>query len=553
MKITDLMSDIAKAGPPALDQEMVVELIYDAAPDLKFIRDELQRICGKETRISIDDPFSSCGLFFVFVQFVDFSSTQQEHLGFELARALKSPLRAKETNFVGTDSFYGSLAAVEAGDDLMQRSLRLCETASKEISPIAWAHEAVGATPSIIEAAKRGAGAKIGLIDTGTSIHNDVLKLFASDSPDLNLLERNQPPVDTFHDGGVVPSPGHGTLVASVAASRGRLTDAYEPTEPGKITGLAPEASVLPIRAIRSVVAIRQNRIALAIQKAVEKEADIIVLCLGGPFRVGAVEAALRDARAAGVITLAAAGNCYPWVVFPAWLAKYQLCAAIAAVAKDKKPWKKSSRGKAVTVSAPGENVWGASMKESDGDVAKISPSQGTSLATAVAAGCAALFVSHHGKNRLKTIAKTRDTTIQALFLSAIIDGLTPPAEWNGSKRLGAGIIDVKKLIAFDIEQAPIKAPRDTKTVEQIASTQQVFADYLEDHTEAIAFTSEQVGDLAGELLWAAQIHQAQRRAMDDEEWATLGGAVALRAVILSPQAERVINMHSELQSLFKR
>ena len=73
---------------------------------------------------------------------------------------------------------------------------------------------------------------------------------------------------------------------------------------------------------------------------------------------------AIRRAVAADVIVLAAAGNCVGLVVWPA---RYDDCIAVAGTDSTDRPWRGTSHGSAVDVSAPGQNVIRAQVTRGDG------------------------------------------------------------------------------------------------------------------------------------------------------------------------------------------
>jgi serine protease len=102
-------------------------------------------------------------------------------------------------------------------------------------------------------------------------------------------------------------NPGHGTGTASVVASR----------DAGKIAGAAPLATLVPLRAVTSVVVFDHGRVAAAVEYARRKGANVITMSLGGAWS-SALRAAIGQAIAQGIIVLAAAGNCVGFVVWPA-------------------------------------------------------------------------------------------------------------------------------------------------------------------------------------------------------------------------------------------
>jgi serine protease len=237
-------------------------------------------------------------------------------------------------------------------------------------------------------------------------------------------------------------NPGHGTGTASVAVS---------PDSP-RLTGSAPAASHMPIRAITSVIQTTQVSVAAAIGRAVDDGAHVISMSLGG-VPAAVLQRALRRAVAADVIVLAAAGNCVRTVVWPA---RYDECIAVAGTNALERKWRGTCRGSAVDISAPGQNVFKASLS---GDGA-VSQGQGTSFAVALAAGVAALWLAHHGRADLIAAARARGETLQQLFLRLVRATARRPAGWDPFE-MGAGIVDARALLGADLDLG-----RDHESVE---------------------------------------------------------------------------------------
>src|SRR5262249_2202006 len=124
-----------------------------------------------------------------------------------------------------------------------------------------------------------------------------------------NILNNSKDPTDPLSS--QEGNPGHGTATASTVISR--LL--------GKIAGSAPEARVVPIRCVDSVIlGIDSTPLARGIMHAKRIGADVITMSLGGPFYSPSVAAAIKEAVDAGIIVCAAAGNCVqPIVVYPGW------------------------------------------------------------------------------------------------------------------------------------------------------------------------------------------------------------------------------------------
>ena len=216
-----------------------------------------------------------------------------------------------------------------------------------------------------------------------------------------NLLKSGTPDAqDPLDYSGMLLNPGHGTATGSVIVSEERL---------GTITGVAPEARLIPIRTAKSVVQIFDSDLARAVRHAVNADCDVISMSLGGRAFFG-LSAAIRNAKRNNLIVLAAAGNCVKFVVAPA---AYDNCIAVAATDVEYRPWRGSSRGKAVVVSAPGQHVWAAHRKSTeDESEILVRPGEGTSFAVAGTAGVAALLrvrvslvsPSRHWRNLLNAL-----------------------------------------------------------------------------------------------------------------------------------------------------
>jgi len=300
----------------------------------------------------------------------------------------------------------------------------------------AWAMSVAANRPA------KGAGIVIAQPDTGiVPTHSELPPGLINDPLAVNLVELGQPPVDPL-DGG---NEGHGTATGSVAAS----------PEAGAMSGSAPAARLVPIRAIRSVTVFDQSRVAQAIDHARRGGAHVISLSLGGLFS-SALHAALRRAVAENIIVVAAAGNCVGEVVWPA---RYDEAIAVAGVNAALKPWKGSCRGRAVDISGPAEFVRRADARDA-ANPGKVSGGQGTSFATAHLAGLAACWLAHHGRAAL-IAGLLPGGTLQALFRARLRAGAQVPAGFD-TGRFGAGIVDAVTLLqaAPLRESAPEAAPR---------------------------------------------------------------------------------------------
>ena len=79
---------------------------------------------------------------------------------------------------------------------------------------------------------------------------------------------------------------------------------------------LRREATLVPIRATKSVALVRGVGVAKAVDHARRSGCHIVSMSLGGVMLTGALEAAIQVAVRSGTIVMAAAGN-WDWAPFP--------------------------------------------------------------------------------------------------------------------------------------------------------------------------------------------------------------------------------------------
>jgi thermitase len=258
-------------------------------------------------------------------------------------------------------------------------------------------------------------------------------------------------------------SGGHGTSTGSVIIS------GIEP-EP-QVTGAAPRASLVPLRVTSSVVLLSFGRLAEAIRYAADRGFHVVSISLGGPIYSRFLQRAVEHAVSQGLIVIAAAGNVWPFVVYPARLDEV---IAVAACNCRGEVWSDSAFGSAVDITAPGESVWRAVAAAAGHSVARGS---GTSFATAITAGVAAMWLSHHGRERL--IRRYGLANLAAVFKWQLLHrGFQRPPGWD-TTRYGVGILDAQRLLSAPLpETAPAGgvrglsasvAPRSRSQFDEIA------------------------------------------------------------------------------------
>ena len=179
---------------------------------------------------------------------------------------------------------------------------------------------------------------------------------------------------------------GHGTLVSSIAA-------AETGNEIG-VAGVAPNAMIMPVKAVDKWGGASYVTLATAMRFAADNGATVINMSLGGRSPSFILEDAARYAYEKGCVLACAAGNHASPVIFPAGYDDYCL-AVTASDPNDEIPsW--CSYGPEVDVAAPGVDVMGAYYSRYQPDVHnKYTYGTGTSFATPIVAGAVALLQSY--------------------------------------------------------------------------------------------------------------------------------------------------------------
>ena len=212
----------------------------------------------------------------------------------------------------------------------------------------------------------QGKGVVVAVIDTGVTQVEDlkqtrVLK-GATFVPDTKSAADDQ---------------GHGTHVAGTIA---------QSTNNGKgVAGVAPGATILPVKVLSAQGFGRSPWIAAGIDYAVDEGADVINLSLGGSYSP-VIHNAIKKARNKGVIVVAAAGNSGRKGV--GWPGALEETIGVSALGPDGSLAPYSSWGKGVDIAAPGgdtRKVDGGILQDTVGPGGKghrYAAFQGTSMAT---------------------------------------------------------------------------------------------------------------------------------------------------------------------------
>lgn len=206
---------------------------------------------------------------------------------------------------------------------------------------------------------------KIAILDSGIDWGNDINLAYQT-----SLVPGEEEMTQVFMDGS-----GHGSSVASLIAA--------QDNEDG-ITGINPNVDIYSYRVLDDYNQAPLSRVIEAIYMAIDQKVHIINMSFGLNEYSEALEQAVRDAKEAGILVIAAAGNTgAEGVQYPA---AYEDAVAVGAVDKYGTVEDYSAKGEEVEIVAPGELV------RTTGFIGSEEVTSGTSLAAPQAAAVASLI-----------------------------------------------------------------------------------------------------------------------------------------------------------------
>ena len=274
-----------------------------------------------------------------------------------------------------------------------------------DVTEYQWMLPAVNAEAAHTEAT--GAGVTVAVIDTGVdATHPDlegrvVPGAILKENEDTEKIELVPATIEETSDDWY----GHGSHVAGIVASD---------DDGDGLTGIAPDAEIMPIDVLPRRIWLRDVKfwtfVAQGIDYAVANGADVINMSLGGASS-GIAETddtakylaaldllceAVDNAKAAGTVVVASAGNSGSWGNPEQ---KPGACAGSVTVAAlspnlERTYW--SSFDAAVDLAAPGEDVLSVDSTVAENSSTPHLFASGTSMASPVVAGVAALLKEQH-------------------------------------------------------------------------------------------------------------------------------------------------------------
>jgi len=251
---------------------------------------------------------------------------------------------------------------------------------------------------------------------------------------------------------GILRQPGHGTRTASLVV--GNNPNGTIKNDGNRGVGLdedgTPLIKVIPYRISKSVILIGRGRnLFNAVSQAVNANADIIFMCMGSYPRP-MIYSIAKTAYERGIIWVCAAGNKVESVIAPA---VYPGTIAVAASNPNNEPWRYTSYGPAVDITAPGEDVYVPFKNKKQEDIMVFG--SGTSYATPHVASAAAMWKAKH-YTFLKEHVK-KPWQVVELFrthLKRSAQNKPDKRDWD-QDRFGAGILNVRDLLAIEMPTKP--------------------------------------------------------------------------------------------------
>ncbi|AHC82326.1 S8 family serine peptidase [Pseudomonas putida] len=422
-------------GFPPDELRFVLE--YKKPPDIAIERGRIAALLGS-TNLSLQ-PLDTLLKSFLVLHCLGVERTLPSRELFSMGYALTNALDLLSAEPDLGTGFYTE--PVEPGEEAATEALEWLEATCivKKAPPPdrRWALKSAGVVDAW--ALSRGAGIIIAQADTGITEHAQLGDEMLDKTRAYDFIDNDPNPTDPLSP--KMGNPGHGTATASVLAGR----------DTAQMCGAAPSAKIAPIRCIENVKIFNAAPVAKAIAHATQVGCHVISMSLGGvPSRV--LHAAVREAVSANLIVIAAAGNCARIVVWPA---RYDEVIAVGGSNVEDGTWIGSCRGEAVDITAPAELVWRAQRHTSSEPTDVVAPGQGTSFATAITAGAAALWLAHHGRDKVIDYATQQGVTVQQLFKAALLATSRQPAVWD-AENYGRGLVAADELLKLALSDIPV-------------------------------------------------------------------------------------------------
>ena len=174
---------------------------------------------------------------------------------------------------------------------------------------------------------------------------------------------------------------GHGTHVAGIVAAAANNGEG--------ISGIAPNAILLPVKVIGDECYGSYGRTIKGIKYAVEQGARVIVIASGGLIYQEALHDAVRYAREQGVLVAVSAGNQDNNAPF--YPGSFEESTTVAGTDEQDNAYDKSNYGEQIDISAPAVHIYSTYVRDGRSGYTYMT---GTSMASPYVGGLAALMLA---------------------------------------------------------------------------------------------------------------------------------------------------------------
>ncbi|WP_409343464.1 S8 family peptidase [Paenibacillus sp. MBLB4367] len=235
---------------------------------------------------------------------------------------------------------------------------------------------------------------RVAVIDTGIDYNHPDLQHAVENG--INLINRHSLPVD---------DNGHGTHIAGTIAAYAQ----------NGITGVAPQASIHPVKAFDEDGTAYVSDIIYGIYWCLRNRIDVVNMSFGMKHHSRALEDAVRTAYYSGMIIVASSGNDgrTSRIDYPA---RFPHTLSVGATNKKSQIASFSNKSKYIDIYAPGEKIVSTWLR---GEYQELS---GTSMATSHVSGVVALLLSANRKltpRKIKSIIRRNASRMTSKRLSS--------------------------------------------------------------------------------------------------------------------------------------
>lgn len=293
-----------------------------------------------------------------------------------------------------------------------------------------WQHVNVGSVYAW-DAGYKGQGVKVAVLDTGVTPNGN-------DS--VNCTKH----IDKTEENNSTDGNAHGTHVAGIIAA--------ELNNKGG-AGIAPEAEIIDIKVLDSAGSGKDSNIIQGINAAKNENVDIMNMSLGGIGYNPAVEKVVNEAYKSGIAIFVASGNDGGTnMAYPAALDNV-IC--VGAVDNNNQRASFSNYGSWVDLSAPGVDIWSIAIADDSDAVGGFRLMSGTSQATPVAAGEAAVILSAKVDSLNGKSGADRVKELKRIMQSNTV---------GAGSGMGKGVTSLTKVFKLSVATAKPGAPTISAT-----------------------------------------------------------------------------------------